>query len=106
MSPDCPYCRKNWPMWDTLLKNVPSNIDVTYFDVTGKFDKRVSRDHGIKEEQIVTAPLDSALRAHIIGTPTTILIARDGNVRHVWEGVLDEGQVKEIVAVSKTDAVN
>jgi hypothetical protein len=106
MSPDCPYCKKNWPMWDYLIKNEPADIDVTYFDVTGKFDKQLSKDHNIKNEQLITAPLDSAIQAHIVGTPTTVLIGRAGKVRHVWQGVLNKGQLEEIVAMSRTDTTN
>jgi hypothetical protein len=101
MSPDCPYCKKNWPMWDTLIKDVGSNVDVTYFDVTGKFDKHVSAAHHIRDDQLITASIDSAIKARIIGTPTTILVASDGKVKHVWPGVLDAGEVGEIVALSK-----
>lgn len=101
MSPDCPYCKKNWPMWDTLIKDVGPKVDVTYFDVTGKFDKRVSAAHHIRNDQLITAPIDSAIKARIIGTPTTILIARNGDVKHVWQGVLDADQVGEIVAMSR-----
>lgn len=93
-------------MWDALIKRVPSDVDVTYFDVTGKFDKQVSRDHNIKNEQLITAPVDSMIRAHFVGTPTTILIARNGKVRHVWQGVLDEEQLGDIVAMSRADTTN
>jgi thiol-disulfide isomerase/thioredoxin len=106
MSPDCPYCKKNWPMWDALIKEVPSDVDVTYFDVTGKFDKSLSKAHNIKEDQLITAPVDSAMRAHIVGTPTTILIAGNGQVKHVWEGVLDQKQLEEIVDMSRLDRAN
>lgn len=103
MSPDCPYCKKNWPMWEALIKNVGPDVDATYFDVTGKFDKKVSSEYHIRTERLITAPLDSAIMARIIGTPTTILIARNGKVRHVWQGVLDTDELGEIAAMSKAD---
>lgn len=103
MSPDCPYCKKNWPMWETLIKDLGPDVDTTYFDVTGKFDKKVSSEHHISDEQLITASLDSAIMARIIGTPTTILIARNGKVKHVWQGVLNADQLGEIVAMSKAD---
>lgn len=100
MSPECPYCKKNWPMWDALVKKRPANVDVTYFDVTGKFDKNVSAEHGIKDEQLITASLDSAIQARIVGTPTTVLIASDGTVKHVWMGPLDEKKIEDILAMT------
>jgi thiol-disulfide isomerase/thioredoxin len=100
MSPDCPYCKQNWPMWDALVKKRPGNVDVTYFDVTGKFDKNLSAEHGIKNEQLITASLDSAIQARIVGTPTTVLIASDGTVKHVWQGPLDQKKVDDIIAMS------
>jgi hypothetical protein len=100
MSPDCSYCKQNWPMWDALVKNRPRNVDVTYFDVTGKFDGKLSAEHGIRNDQLVTASLDSAIRARIVGTPTTVLIARDGTVKRVWQGPLDQKKVDDIIAMS------
>lgn len=106
LSPDCPYCKKNWPMWETLIKNVGVGVDTTYFDVTGKFDKKVSSEYHIPSDRLITSSLDSAIMARIIGTPTTILIARDGTVKHVWQGVLDSDAVAQIVAMSKADATD
>ncbi|WP_426270602.1 hypothetical protein ACN9MB_01990 [Dyella kyungheensis] len=103
LSPDCPYCKKNWPMWDALIEDLGPGVDTTYFDVTGKFDQKVSSEHHIPSEQLVTASLDSTIMARIIGTPTTILIGRNGKVRHVWQGVLDGDALAQIVAMSKAD---
>lgn len=104
LSPDCPYCKKNWPMWEALINGVGAGVDATYFDVTGKFDKKVSSEYHIPSDRLITSSIDSAITARIIGTPTTILIARNGSVRHVWQGVLDTEQVGEIVSMSKADA--
>lgn len=101
VSPDCPYCDRNWPMWDALIQALPSGVTVTYFDVTGKFDGRMSAAHGIRDEQLITAPLESAIQARIVGTPTTVLIARDGTVGKVWQGVLGRGDVDDILAMSR-----
>ncbi|GAB2800731.1 hypothetical protein GCM10027021_25260 [Dyella kyungheensis] len=90
-------------MWDALIKDLGPGVDTTYFDVTGKFDQKVSSEHHIPSEQLVTASLDSAIMARIIGTPTTILIGRNGKVRHVWQGVLDGDALAQIVAMSKAD---
>jgi thiol-disulfide isomerase/thioredoxin len=100
MSPDCPYCKQNWPMWDALVRKRPSNVDVTYFDVTGKFDGTVSTQHGIENDQLITAPLDAAIEARIVGTPTTVLIASDGTVKRVWQGPLDEKKVDDIISMA------
>lgn len=104
MSPDCPYCEKNWPMWDTLTKRLPHGMDVTYYDVTGKFDKRLAEAHHIKQDQMVTAPIDSTMRAHFVGTPTTILVGDSGKVKGVWQGVLNKEDVGKILAMSDADS--
>lgn len=91
-------------MWDALVQRVGSDVDVTYFDVTGKFDKTLSVKHNISDDQLITAPPDSALQAHFVGTPTTVLIGRDGRVRHVWAGVLDESKLGQIVAMTQADS--
>lgn len=101
MSPDCPYCQKNWPMWEKLVSGLATEVDVTYFDVTGKFDKQVSKAHDIRDDQLITSSLDSALKARITGTPTTVLIADSGAVKHVWQGVLDQKEVDDILAMSR-----
>jgi thiol-disulfide isomerase/thioredoxin len=98
MSPDCPFCKENWPMWQALLGKLPSNVDVTYFDVTGKFDPQFSSTHGIAEDQLITADVDSALKARITGTPTTVLLANNGAVKYVWAGVLDDQKIADILA--------
>jgi len=100
MSPDCPYCEKNWPRWDALVKRLAPEVDVTYFDVTGKFDRKVSADHNIRDDQLISAPLDSAIRARIMGTPTTLLIGSDGTVKRIWQGVLSETEVGDVLAMA------
>jgi hypothetical protein len=94
LAPGCHACDENWPNWTRLLKSLHSDSTRTLIaniastpPITADYLAR----HGAGGVPIVAeVSAESAQAYHLAYTPQTILIDRDGKVRKVKTGLLQD----------------
>lgn len=109
LSPTCPYCVQQAPLWRDVLNKVDSNRFSVLGFVDAKEDRQIVSAHAEELGYFkTTTPLpivflsgDALARYKLIATPTTLLISDAGKVEHVWVGKWDEGKVNEVAAALK-----
>jgi peroxiredoxin len=108
-SPNCPYCEQQSPLWRNLLDRIDSNRFMVVGVVSDKENRQLVSAHvnGAGYFQTKT-PLpvlffdEKSLGSYkLTATPTTLLIANNGEVRHAWVGKWDESRILEVAAALK-----
>jgi thiol-disulfide isomerase/thioredoxin len=83
-SDTCPYCKEMTPVLDEIRRKYRSRVDFIYVNVSRDEGQKIGREHGI------------------IGTPTLLLLDREGRQVNVLRGTLPtpviEQAVKDLVA--------
>jgi thiol-disulfide isomerase/thioredoxin len=83
-SDTCPYCKEMTPVVDEIRRKYRSRVDFVYVNVGQDEGEKIAREHGI------------------IGTPTLLLLDREGRQVNVLRGTLPtpviEQAVKDLVA--------
>jgi hypothetical protein len=103
----CPYCRKNWGTWESLLSVIDRDtVNIVLVPLSGEVDDAYLHAH-LADRVPTLGRLDPADEAHYrMGTvPQTIVIDADGRVKKSWTGVLsseDEQVIKNYLLRIKT----
>lgn len=104
--PNCGYCKKQMPYWKDLVSKVDSAryqiIPVTT-ETNQKAVQQFLADYGCESWKVLTVSQDSASKANLLGTPTTVSVDNKGKVEEVWEGLW---QSKEIESADEYFAIN
>jgi hypothetical protein len=96
----CPFCRKNWPNWESLIKGLDKrNVNIVLIDLSSLADKAYLHAH-LADGLTTITQIDPAMRvSYQLGEiPETILIGPDARVKRVWIGVLEPKDANEIVS--------
>jgi len=109
LSPNCPYCRQQSPLWRDLLDKVDSNRFAVVGVVSDREDRQLVLAYGDGAGYFKTrTPLplvffdSKSLGSYkLTATPTTLLINDDGMVQQAWVGKWDEAIAMEVAAALK-----
>ena len=92
----CQFCTQSMPLYASLAQTIDRNR--IQFVSASPEDKSVSerylQQHNVSLDAIVQ--LDAAVSYPIEGTPTMVLVDKDGTVRHSWVGLLDAQSEKDV----------
>jgi peroxiredoxin len=102
-SPTCGWCTRNWPQWQTLVGRLSdSRVRTIAASLSGSWTDWHAREHRLNRAMLL-GQLDpgAILTHHLLLTPQTIVIDRDGEVRGVWTGRLDGARLREVESTLK-----
>lgn len=91
LSPRCDYCARQMPIWHELLQKVDKS-DFDIYAVTRDTEaleplRQYLKNQGLERLPVILAP-ERIWRGHrLYGTPTTLVVSRDGTVLGQWRGV-------------------
>lgn len=93
----CAVCTLNWPQWQAISRSGQGRpLRLVYANIESPLGREYAKRYGI-EDATVFAQLDPryevALNLRL--TPLTILLGTDGEVEHVWAGLLEGEQLSD-----------
>jgi len=109
LSPSCPYCFQQAPLWRNLL----DNLDGNRFDVVGVVSDKNEREPvarnidelgylKTKNPLAVMFLKDEALaKLRFVATPTTMIVSDTGVVEGMWVGKWKESDSNQVAAAMK-----
>jgi peroxiredoxin len=102
MSPDCPWCAKNEANFRALVAAVGDRYDVVA--VSAKFDGLAKfASNSQPTYRVVGPPVPEVLAAYKFAeTPMTIVVSPDRRVEHVWHGVYEGENRRQVEASFST----
>ena len=98
-SPTCPFCRRNWPTWTTLIDKQQNNpdVDIAVIDMTATATPEfITREHVGRAHIIHKLDPRDAIALNLNFVPQTIVIGSDSRVKGVWTGVLSQENIQQI----------
>ncbi len=98
LSTTCPHCAKMLPVWHTIAKNQPENLNIMGISPHGlDATKEYVTKNNIAFYTLCAESDTSFPRKYkIAGVPETILVNGDGIVEKTWVGELSTEQANEI----------
>lgn len=107
---DCRYCAESLPFYRTLSQSLSDNnpvgsqlVIVTVDDL--ETAKQYVRDNQLNISAIVPVPPARRSELRVPGTPTLMLVDRDGRIQRMWVGTLDPTRQKEVTAALVAQSV-
>lgn len=93
---DCPYCEQSLPFYRSL-KSLPRESDDLQIVIVAP-----PGDHNIEAYREIIQPdavvFVDPLGLPVTGTPTLLLVDRDGVIEAAWMGLLDQSREAEVLA--------
>jgi hypothetical protein len=93
----CRFCDESMPFYQRLSAS-PQLADRTRLVIVAPDDEGVTREelakHDVKVHQIVRAALGGL---KVRGTPTAIMVSREGVVQRIWTGLLREREEADLL---------
>jgi hypothetical protein len=105
-SPTCTHCKRNWPVWQDLVRGA-GDTRVVFVNAGGPLPPGFSRVYSFDSAAVMaeTSP-QSILQYSLFETPITILLSAEGHSERVWTGELAAPQAAEIKgSLRATEAV-
>lgn len=96
--PNCPFCKINWPRWNSILQRVDrSEFRVVFVSLSGPVTSDFATRHAILRYPVFVY-LDPAdvITYGLRVTPETVLISPLGQVEGVWPGLLADRALTEL----------
>jgi AhpC/TSA family len=98
----CSYCAQSIPFYQQLAKDIGTSPGDTQLLVASRDDldssRRYLQENRIDITKVIALDRQLTKLLRILGTPTLILVTRDGEVRHTWFGKLSESGEHEVRA--------
>jgi peroxiredoxin len=97
-STQCGVCDLNWPKWESIAQSVKGRpLRLVYANIASPLSREYAERYGIGNATVFTQ-LDPRYEAavNLRLTPLTILLGSDGEVEHVWVGLLEGQQLLEL----------
>lgn len=91
----CNYCTASGPFYRRINKEVPDANLIAMLPHPVEESKTYLASLGVSVRQIVQADFDSL---NVRGTPTLLLVDREGVVRTIWRGQLDDSRQAQVIA--------
>lgn len=92
----CPACERTAPVWKALVDSVPASVrTVVLSDESAQLLADWISTHGVAAD--VTLAETSTTAWGVIGTPTTLIVDRDGYVVRAKVGRIELGVVPELL---------
>ncbi len=98
LSPDCRFCTESMPFYQDLIeRKTAAKSDLRVVALVENPDRlsqeqRFLQEAGVDDDSLLSVDFQSI---RIAGTPTLILVDRQGEALHVWKGKLtEEGQAQ------------
>ncbi len=98
-SPECPYCEANAPRWSELVGRLPNGVHVVAVSDGVRERAQSWLDHHSVKVDRLLIPWEARELAQwgIVATPTTIVVDQGSRVVFAHMGVLQPGDVAEVV---------
>ena len=98
-SPRCPYCRKQFASWSTIMREAPAmGFEVLALardsedkSTIEEFLKSVDCPPESKSFRVALISEDVRVRYKFAVTPTTLIVSSTGVIENAWNGVLTAG---------------
>lgn len=100
-SPTCPYCKKNWPAWASLIHQTTNpSINFVLVDITSTVTHQFLETKQIERTQVIRK-LDPAqfVALNLNLTPQTIVIGSDSKVREVFTGAMTPEEITKLATL-------
>lgn len=97
LSDKCRYCSESGPFYQRLARDLSKRSDirlVAVFPQEPGAGKKYLEDLGVPVGQVIQAPLDSL---QVRGTPTLVLVDKNGTVTQSWIGKLSPERETEVL---------
>lgn len=95
LSTTCHFCTESAPFYQKLQQEKPNNVQlVAVLPQAVEESRAYIRKLGLAIEEIVQSPLGAVGAS---GTPTLILINKDGSIRDSWAGKLPEDEAAKVI---------
>lgn len=96
LSVGCHFCIESTPFYRKLAAKSPGKFDlIAVFPQSKPLAEQYLRDAVVPVSEVVSAPLNTI---SVSGTPTLILVDRNGRVQDVWVGRLSDARERQILA--------
>ncbi len=102
LSTTCPHCEENLTKWRSIVEKIGEEcfiVGVSIHDVKQTMQYIVDKDIPFYMVSVADTSFQTSYR--ISGVPATILIDSGGRVAKSWTGKLDDGQVDDIVTLTR-----
>jgi hypothetical protein len=98
LSVNCHYCTESAPFYQQLTAEVSKHPNTHLLSVlpqTTEAGRKYLSELGITIEDVRQVPLNAV---GVAGTPTLILVDKEGTVKRVWVGKLPESAQSEVIS--------
>jgi hypothetical protein len=96
LSVGCHFCVESVPFYRQLAAKSQGKFDlIAVFPQAKPVAEQYLRDAVVPVNEVVSAPLNTI---NVSGTPTLILVDRDGRIQDLWVGRLSEAREKQVLA--------
>lgn len=95
----CGVCTLNWPHWQSIARALQGRpVRLVYANIQSPFNPGYAGQYGIRNATVF-AQLDPRYEAalNLQATPITLLVSTDGRVDGVWAGLLEDGQLSDLL---------
>lgn len=97
--PKCGWCKKQMPYWKELVSNADSQrFEITAITNDSNVDelKGFINDYSINPWKVLIISEADVEKAHLNGTPITVVLDKHGKVEKVWIGMWRKNDLDEI----------
>lgn len=98
LTPTCPYCLQSYPFYRTLIAEKSKNIGVVAGinpSISIELQRRILQRENLSVDTLIALPNQDW---GITLVPTIIILDDRARVEHVWIGLLDADQEKEVLS--------
>ncbi len=102
LSPDCPYCREQFPYWKRIIEMAPvKGLQVVAVAMNSEDKSRLAEylssmgcPTDSKAFSVALIPEEVRQKYKFSTTPTTVVVSSDGKADAVWSGLLKPSDVE------------